>query len=166
MRIDVIRTGTFWALFPVVLLGSLVAVEFVLVHEALSDPSMAVEDRYYAKALAWDERRASERESARLGFHADVSLKDAGNGAADVSLSLVDRTGAPVGGAVVEIEAFAVARAAHVVRGALVQGSDGTYRATLPLDRPGRWEISVKAARGADRFTAVLRRDLTAGVPR
>lgn len=165
MRID-IRSGTFWALFPVVLLGSLVAVELVLVHEALSDPSMAVEDRYYAKALAWDERRAAERESARLGFHADVALKDAGNGAAEVSLSLVDKTGAPARGAIVDLEAFAVARAGHVVHGRLTEGPDGIYRARLPLDRPGRWEIAVAAVRGADRFTTTLRRDLTAGAPR
>jgi nitrogen fixation protein FixH len=124
---------------------------------------MAVEDRYYAKALAWDEQQASERGSARLGLHAAATLRAAGNGTAEVSLSLVDKTGAPVRGAVVEIEALAVARANHVVHGALPEASDGTYRATLPLGRPGRWEISVKAVRGTDRFSTVLRTDLSEG---
>ena len=40
-----------WASVPVVLLGGLVTTVLGFVHVALSDPSFAVEDRYYSKAL-------------------------------------------------------------------------------------------------------------------
>ncbi len=40
----------------------------VVVYVATSDPSYAVEDDYYQKAVAWDEKRAQDRTERRSGW--------------------------------------------------------------------------------------------------
>lgn len=163
MSVGILRRGTFWAALPAILLTALVGTELVLVHKALSDPSVVVEDGYYSKALSWDARRAREEESARLGYRAGVALERAGPGDADVVVTLLDRQGAPVRGAAVDVSAFAIARSNHVLRGTLREAADGTYRGRMPLDRTGRWELSLRAVRGTDHFMTVLRQDLLGG---
>jgi nitrogen fixation protein FixH len=153
----------FWASVPVVLLGGLVATVLGFVHVALSDPSFAVEDRYYAKALSWDEHLAAERRSASLGWRASVLTARAPNGDTDLTLTLIDRDGRPVQGARVEVEGFAVARSRRVIRTTFLEGAPGNYRAHLVTDRGGRWELSMDASRGVDRFTSTTVKDLEAG---
>ena len=49
----------------------------------------------------------------------------------------------------------------------LVTDSSGVCSGVLPLDRSGLWELRFAVARGADRFTASLRRELArSGAPR
>jgi nitrogen fixation protein FixH len=152
----------FWASVPVALLGGLVATVLGFVHVALSDPSFAVEDRYYTKALSWDEHLAAERRSAALGWHASVLTARAANGDTDLTVKLVDRDGLPVHGARVDAEAFAVARSRRVVRTTFVESAPGDYRAHVVTDRGGRWELSMDASRGKDRFTSTTVKDLEA----
>lgn len=153
----------FWAGVPIVLLGGLVATVLGFVHIALSDPGFAVEDRYYKKALSWDEHLAAERRSAALGWKAALETTRAPSGDTDIVLSLVDRDGRPVTDARIETEAFAVARSRRVIRAAFVQSAPGSYRAHLMTDRGGRWSFSLDATRRDDRFTATLVKDLEAG---
>jgi nitrogen fixation protein FixH len=152
-----------WASVPVVLLGGLVTTVLGLVHVALSDPSFAVEDRYYTKALSWDEHLAAERRSASLGWRASVLTARAPNGETDLTVTLVDRDGRPVHGARIDGEAFAVARSRRVVRTAFVEAAPGDYRAHIVTDRGGRWEISMDARREKDRFSSTTVKDLEAG---
>jgi nitrogen fixation protein FixH len=157
---SLVRTGSFWAFVPAGLLTLLIGIQLVLVRRALSDPSVAVEDDYYRKALAWDARRAEALADARLGWQLAADLLSVGADGADVRVVLRDRAGAPVEGARLEVEAFAVARANRVVRATFTETAGGEYRARLPVDRFGLWELSFRAARGGDHFTADLREDL------
>jgi nitrogen fixation protein FixH len=163
---SILRHGSFWALLPVVLLGSLVTVQLLLVRLVLSDASFSVEKSYYSKAVNWDETRARELASARLGWNVDAAVVPVSGSETQIAIALFDRTGSALHGAELTVEAFAVARADHVIRAVLREDADGSYRARLPVDRAGRWEFALHASRGNERFTDVFRRDLTAGAAR
>ena len=156
------RNGGLWALFPVAILAPLVGGQLYLVHRALSDPSFAVEDRYYAKAVSWDTGVAERKASERLGWRAHGNVRVAPGRQASASLELTDREGLPVTGAHVEAEAFAVARSGRVVHATLPETKPGAYEGALAADRPGLWELSFQVTRGADRFTSVVRVDVPA----
>ncbi len=160
MRQAFYKTGTFWALVPVVLLGSLVALELYMVHRAVADPSFAVEDRYYAKAITWNARLAEANEDTRLGWRADVTAARTSPVDGTATVKLVARDGSAVHGAKVTVDTFAIVRAEQVFHGEALEGADGVYRVELPFDRTGRWEVSVEATHGADRFTTVARVDV------
>lgn len=165
MTSSILRHGSFWALVPVVLLGSLVALQLLLVRLVLSDASFSVEKSYYSKALDWDETRARELASAKLGWNVDAVVAVHGT-ETEIAVALFDRTGSALHGATVDVEAFAVARADRVVRSKLREDPDGSYRARLPMDRAGRWEFALRASRGTEHFRDVFRRDLTTGTGR
>ena len=63
----------------------------------------------------------------------------------------------------VSLEAFHHARAADRLRADLVVDGE-RYRTTLPMRRPGVWEIRVQVERGAERFSTVLQREV-GGLP-
>lgn len=167
MNPSILSKASFWAFVPVGLLGSLVVLQLFLVRLVLSDASFSVEKSYYSKALAWDDTRARERESARLGWNVDATVVPlSGRSETEVVVALFDRTGTALHGAHLDVEAFAIARADHVLHAALREDADGSYRARLPVDRAGRWEILLHASRGDEHFTDVFRRDLTRGAER
>lgn len=151
-------------IWPTIIIAVLVidvAVGFVLMRVANSDPHAAVEPDYYQKAVDWDSTMAQARRNAALGWQVKPAL-GAISAAHDANLELgiVDGTGAMVRGAVVEVEAVQVAHAEEVVRGQLAEGGDSSgYSARLPFGRPGLWEVRIVATRGSDRYTADLRLD-------
>lgn len=153
------RSGLFWAMVPVVLLGGGVSGLAVLASLAAHDPSFALEHDYYQKAVHWERRQAEWVENARLGYGVAVEL-DAGSGGIDLVARVTDRTGASLRGARVEVEAFANARAADRRTLTLVEGEDGRYRALLGTARAGLWELRFAIARSGDRFTHVARVDV------
>lgn len=156
-RID---KGTFWAFVPVALLGGLITTVLGLVHIALTDPGFAVQDRYYSRALSWDEHLAAERRSAALGWRAELTAVRVPGGTMDVTVKLVDRGERVIDGALVEVAAFSVARSRKVVRATFVKTPDGAYRARFPAERGGLWDFSIEATRGTDRFTYGVRKDV------
>ena len=128
---------------------------------AISDPSFAVEPDYYAKAVAWDAHQAQARDNAELGWSLtlDVAPADPGTGSARVVASLIDRDGLPVRGLTVGLEAFHNARASQVVKATLAETAEHGYAADVAVSRPGFWEFRVIAARGTERFTAIVNQD-------
>lgn len=156
------KSGRLWAFVPAAILASLIGFQVWLVGGALSDPSFAVEDDYYAKAVSWDAKMAQDKENARLGWRADVLFATAQPGQARVTLRLLDAKNRALPGAHVEVEAFSIARSTHVARAPMTEGPGGEYSATLPAARLGQWELRFDVRREGDRFTATERRDLAA----
>lgn len=153
------RSGIGWPIAVTVILGGTVALNLWVMRLASSDPSFAVEQDYYRKAVAFDSTVAHERESAALGWRLEPSV----DGARALAVTLADRDGAPIAGATVTVEAFAIARSAHVVTDTLTVGADGRYVARARLDRPGLWELRFAARQGGRTFTSVRRLDVAAG---
>lgn len=120
---------------------------------ANSDPSYAVEEDYYRKAVEWDAGRAELAASDALGWRLDYRVEPGpGPAEATVHATLADRDGAPVDGAAVALETFHNARAGDILRADLSADGAGAYSARLPMQRPGVWELRFTADRGADHF--------------
>jgi nitrogen fixation protein FixH len=155
------KTGWHWPVLLIVLLVSGVLTNIYFMCRAVSDPSFAVEPDYYQKAVAWDAHQAQARENPTQGWRLAlaVAAADPATGRARVVAQLVDREGHPVPGLTVGLEAFHNARAAQVVKATLSETADHAYAADVAVTRPGLWEFRVAAARGAERFTAVVDQD-------
>jgi nitrogen fixation protein FixH len=153
------KGGWFWALVPVALLTASVAGVGTMASIAARDPGFALEKNYYDRAVHWDRSQAQAAENARLGYRLSGEVVASG-GASEVVLRFVDRSGAPVPGAHLTVEAFANARARDRRPLTFVEGENGSYRATLADARPGLWELRVDASVGGDHFTDAVRVDV------
>ena len=153
------RGGLFWALVPAVLLSTGVGGLAWLASLAARDPSFALERDYYDRAVHWDRQQAEWAENARLGHRVSVELQVDG-AVPEVVTKIVDRSGAPLRGARVEVEAFANSRSAERRTLGLVEGEGGTYRAELPGARSGLWELRLTVVQDGNRFTHVARVDV------
>jgi nitrogen fixation protein FixH len=152
--------GTFWMLVPVVLLGASVIGVGSIASIAAHDPGFALEKNYYERAVHWDRQAAEWAEDERLGYRLALAVAPVPAGA-ELAVRVADHAGAPLHGASVRVEAFAVARSAERRTLELVEGADGSYRAALAGTRPGLWEFRCVVTAGSDRYTEVVRADVT-----
>lgn len=154
-------SGKYWPAMIVALLVGGAGANVGLMLVATGDASFAVERDYYQKALRWDETMAQEARNRALGWSVTVALARAARpGEVKVTARIDDRTGHAIEGAHVGVETFHSARASHVLTAALSPEADGRYSATLPLDRPGLWELRLRVERGGQVFTTTLLQDL------
>jgi nitrogen fixation protein FixH len=157
------KKGWYWPLLIVALLfvGG-VGPNLLLFVVANSDPSFSVEPDYYQKSLRWDERLAQERRNSELGWTLGLDLRPEESPQLGVRLTamLFDRTGAPLDGASVELEAFHNARASEIVKASLRGSGEGTYLANLPAGRAGLWEFRFVVRLGNDVFTRTVMEDV------
>ncbi len=139
--------------------GGILVVNFigvaVVLHFALRDPSFAVEERYYEKALAWDEQREQEQRNKALGWETALSQVPAGTEPTQrvVSVALNGPDGVVLEGAVIEYEAFNAARAGERFKGTFVEVGDGRYDAVMTVRYPGVWVFRLRCVRGEDMYT-------------
>jgi len=150
-----VKKGWQWPL-AVVLLGAVViGANLILAYMAVSDPSFAVEQDYYQKALAWDDKREQDRVNAELGWTLDFEFAPARSpdGTLQLTARLVDTTGRPIPDAQIALETFHNARAARILRATLTPGGDGTYATGLLVRRPGLWEFRFEVLHEGQRFT-------------
>jgi nitrogen fixation protein FixH len=148
-----------WPLLIVGLLALQVALGAFFVWRAVSDPSFAVEEDYYEKAVQWDAHREQAARNRDLGWVLTETVVPPPAAGTDATLqvSIHDAEGGPVAGARVHVEAFHNVRAGRVLRADLEEIEPGRYAAPLPMRRPGLWEVRTAADRGGDHFTHVGR---------
>ena len=149
------KPGSWW---PPIIAGALafhVISSLVVVYVATSDPSYEVEDDYYQKAVAWDEKRAQDRLNQNLGWSLEfgVTPPEKPGDQPTLELTLLDAGGGPLAGAAISVETFHNARGDDIVREVLSDVGNGVYRASLPMTRNGRWELRFTVDRGTDHFT-------------
>ena len=109
------------ALWPYLIAGALalhVVISLVVVFVATSDPSYAVEEDYYQKALAWDDKRAQDRTNDALGWHIDFAVNPPVRPADQpiLEVTVLDAAGRPLSGAVVSVETFHNSRSDEILR--------------------------------------------------
>jgi nitrogen fixation protein FixH len=146
-----------WPGLIFVFLGANVCVVGITVYAANRADGGATEPDYYRKAINWDKSAAERDQSAALGWKATISTSL--NAA---TLTLTDREGAPVEGAKVQAEFFAVLDSGSRVTTELQPTDGGTYQYSGILP-PGTCEFRVRATRGNDVFVKTLR--TTPGTP-
>ena len=154
------------AIWPYLIAGALalhVVISLIVVFVATSDPSYAVEEDYYQKALAWDDKRAQDRTNDALGWHIDFTVTPPVRPGDQPTLEVAvhDSTGLPLSGAVVSVETFHISRSDDILRASL-QSTDeaGVYRTALPMRPNGRWELRFTVDRNGQRFTYSEQRHL------
>ncbi len=154
--------GWYWPWIVAGLLLLAIGANGLLLLKATTDPSFAVEPDYYRKALDWNATQAQGRANADLGWHVEVEVApSAVPGRARLAARLTDRSGLPVSGAALTLEAFHNARSADRIEAALEPSGDGAYAADLPMRKDGVWEFRLRAIRGNAVYTAVLDQDVT-----
>jgi nitrogen fixation protein FixH len=145
------RTGRAW-LWPLGVVGALamsLTVCGITVMAAVSDPSYAIEDDYYQKAVDWDRQRALEAASDALGWEAIV---DFDLNASTIAVTLVNDEGVPLEGAIVRAMTFHHARRSEAQDVTFSADGPGRYVAVLDRPREGQWQIRLRATRSGDTF--------------
>jgi nitrogen fixation protein FixH len=151
-----------WPLVITIALVLHVVVSLGTVYVATSNPSYAVEEDYYQKALRWDEKRAQDRRNAELGWRLVLEVEPPARRGdpAVLTAHLSDADGTPLDAAGMAVEAFHNARSGNIVRTALAGRGEGHYGGEFPMRRPGLWEFRVVVERDGERFTQTDRRYL------
>jgi nitrogen fixation protein FixH len=161
------KRGWYWPLLIVVLLfvGG-IGPNLILLAFATGDPSFSVEPDYYEKSLRWDERLAQDRRNSELGWTLAIATRPGPppEGGIELTARLADRSGAPLEGATVTLEAFHNARASDVLALALEDVGEGSYGARLLARRPGLWEFRFVVRRDGEVFTRTLVEDVWPGI--
>ena len=159
------KRGIGWPIGVAAVLALTVGVNIWVAVIAGDDPSFAVEQDYYKKAVSWDSTLAQQRINERLGWRLVPALGSVTRGAATpLNVRLVDSTGTPISDATVRVSAFYNARAGTVLEATLTHDAAG-YGAELPIAHLGAWELRFDVRRGSDRFTAVSRIDAVPSGP-
>lgn len=155
------KRGSAWPIAVGVILGACVAANIWLIRIANADPSFAIEENYYQRAVHWDDEMAQQRRNTALGWHLLPSLSgiDRDSGGAELRVALRDAAVAPLAGAAITVRAVHLARASQPIDATLLADAAGGYSAVLPIRRAGLWELRFEVRRGSERFTAIERLD-------
>jgi nitrogen fixation protein FixH len=155
MKLRVNEAQRWPAIVVAVLVGQIVF-GLWMARLAGSDPHFAIEPDYYTRAVQWDQTMAQARRNQRLGWHATATLSRNGVHDAVLHVALTDSLGARVHVDSAQCSALPVAHANRVATLTLQSDTAG-YRADIAGGATGLWDISVRAVRNGDTFTATIR---------
>ncbi|MEN8162944.1 MAG: FixH family protein [Acidobacteriota bacterium] len=155
-----------WPLFIIGLLVLQVGLGVFFFLKATSDPSFAVEEDYYQKAVNWEDKQAQDRKNTELGWTLEHSIGTINDDQSTRTLTaeLIGRDSNTITGATVRVETFHNVRAGEILRAELQETGPGHYEVRLPMLRPGLWEIRFTAELGSERFTHTAREHVV-GLP-
>jgi nitrogen fixation protein FixH len=152
------KRGSWWPIGITAVLATTVAANVWVATIANDDPSFAIEQDYYKKAIAWDSTLAQSRTNAMLGWHLTPILAPIGaEGRARLRATLTDSTGAPISDATVRVSALQVSRANDIQQVTLAASRGGVYEAQLDARLRGQWELRFDVTAGSIHFTDVAR---------
>ncbi len=148
-----------WPLFIIGLLVLQVGLGIFFFFKATSDPSFAVEEDYYQKAVNWEAKQAQDRNNTELGWTLNPSVGMINDDQATriLTAELIGRDSNPITGATIRVETFHNVRSGEILRADLDETVPGHYEIQLPMLRAGLWEIRFTAELGSERFTHTAR---------
>lgn len=152
------KRGLHWPILVAIVFLSNIALATWVIVTATSDPSFAVEDDYYGKALKWNDEIDQRGRNTALGWTVSVEGEPRieEGGWCDLRLRVVDRDGAPIGGAQVAMEAIPLARGNDGRSLVLDEVLPGSYVARIEGARFGHWQLRVRVDRAGDIFAERL----------
>jgi nitrogen fixation protein FixH len=139
------------------LIGNAVAVA-ILIKVSGGDTRHRVLPDYYQRAADWDATMHEAQASADLGWRADLAVRGR-----ELTVTVVDRGGAPVTDAAVELTAVPRGRVDATVTAIGVAVAPGVYRVALTGHRGGLHDVALRVVRGGERFVADRLIDVGAG---
>ena len=150
------------------LVGLIVCVDFAafgyLIARSSNDPTFAVEENYYEKAMDWDSHMAQERRNAELGWIVEARVDDSVGNEGVLTITVTDRDSDPIGGARVQIEAFANIRASEKHEMSGVTDERGVCAVRVADVIGGLWEARVKVMTDSEHvFTHIARFEMPTG---
>lgn len=137
------RAARRWGAFVIGLLSLQVIGGAFAIFLATGDESVAVVPNYHQQALDWDQQVALREASAKLGWVAEMSQRDATPGSAGLRIRLLGRAGQPVQIQSGSIEIYRHFRAANVSRVAIPSGSPEAIDLSQCFDAGGLWQVTV-----------------------
>lgn len=146
-----------WPLALVAVLALTVGANVVIYWVANRGEGPAVERDYYRRAVAWDSTLAEQARSRALGWRVAAALSPPAAGHGTLDLTVVDAQGAPVSGARVRVEGFAVAHSGLRLDAPLNETGPGRYGVRLAVARTEWHEFRLTVERDAARYAARLR---------
>lgn len=160
---SMLRSGRHWPLLVVLVFSGNIAFATWVFVTASSDPSFAVEQDYYDRALHWNDEIEQRRLNDALGWTVtlDGPAVITQGTSADLVLTVLDAGGRPMSDATITALAFPVARAGASVTIIFEAVAPGRYATRLHEPRPGKWEFRITVARASDVFTARISATLT-----
>ncbi len=147
------RSAWLWGSLVVAFLILQLVIGGLAFNLATGDPSVAVMPDYHQRALNWDDEMARRQRSDQLGWRATltwgiVNVSETGEGGREVVVQVADTGGSAVTGGDASILFFHHTRAGDVATLRLQERASGQYVATLPMQKPGYWDIEFSLARG------------------
>jgi len=122
---------------------------------------VSIEANYSENAANWDEIRKQEQAGLALQWTMDLqALPGDQPDQVDITVTLFDKYGKPIGEATVDVIIFHNAQASRKIEQSLTNKGDGTYQTTLPMRRSGLWEFEVTATKGDDLFKETIRKNV------
>lgn len=154
------KPGMAWPIGIVAILATSVIGNLVMMRVANNDPSFAVEDDYYQRAVNFDTTMHQQSQSDALGWSAVVTIDGVHDGSGVLRVQLRDRNALAIAADSVVAVAFYNARANDRARLALVHtpsDSAGVYQHVIKTPHPGQWVVQVEAWRAREHFVSAAR---------
>lgn len=134
-----------WVLALVAVVGLSTVVATIWIGSKVMEPKVV--DDPYEHGLRYDQEKAAR---ARLGWQARFDREGLRPAAGPLAFALVDRTGAPVEGAAVQVVVRRASGGGDDRRGEARALGGGRYAVDLAIPEPGFWDVRLDVRRGAD----------------
>ncbi len=146
------KAKRFWVSLVVGLLGIQLAIGYVAIRLASSDPSVAIVPDYHDAALHWDEHQSAIAAPKRLGLVTDLDVSRASNtnGSRAIAFSITDKSGMGLPGVEVTATVYRHARASEVQSLAMSSVGDGKFMASAMMPNDGLWQVNVTVVGAAE----------------
>lgn len=145
-----------WPGMVIAFLAFCVGTQTYLVISANSDGGAQIEQNYYQRSLQWDEDQANRERSRRLGWKITAEVSP------QIILAITDAEGKPLENLEGEVELRRpnIAGALSTSPLKVIPGRPGLYTTDAATDRPGLWDLTVRANRGSDTFITTVRKEV------
>jgi len=140
------KIGKHW---PWIIVGMLVVHASIMlgtIAYVSAKNDLYVEPDYYAKAVDWDNQRAMREIADTMGWTIALIIQDPetdSEAQQTIQVSIHDRQGQPIDGALVEAEAVHPAHANDRINLVLLGIGDGKYQKPTVMEIPGFWQVNL-----------------------